>query len=122
VRFGDDDGLGVAYTVRAGTSVSRGIRLPGMPAARFARVWRFWSGVNAALVFGVLLGDRDLGWQHAWLGEPIWLLAEQVTVVLLAVAECWLVGAVRAVRRRAPLLRRRYAGRYVPGGTWPSWR
>ena len=27
-----------------------------------------------------------------------------------------LVGAVRAVRRRTPLLRRRYAGRYVPGG------
>jgi hypothetical protein len=35
-------------------------------------------------------------------------------VVLLAAAGCWLVGAVRAVRRRAPLLRRRYGGRYVP--------
>jgi hypothetical protein len=34
-------------------------------------------------------------------------------VVLLATAGCWLVGPVRAVRRRAPLLRRRYAGRYV---------
>ena len=73
-----------------------------------------WWGVNAALVFGVLLGDRDLGWQHARLGELLWLLAGQVAVVLLAAAGCWLVGAVRAVRRRAPLLRRRYAGRYVP--------
>jgi hypothetical protein len=73
-----------------------------------------WWCLNFALVLGVLLGDRDLGWQHARLGELIWLLAGQAAVVLLAAAGIWLVGAVRALRRRAPLLRRRYAGRYVP--------
>jgi hypothetical protein len=40
----------------------------------------------------------------------------QAAVVLLAAAGCWLVGAVHALRRRAPLLRRRHAGRYLGVG------
>ena len=75
-----------------------------------------WWGVNFALVFGVLLGDGSLGWQRARLGELMWLLAGQVAVVLLGAAGYWLVGAVRAVRRRAPVLRRRYAGQYLSAG------
>ncbi|GGL21040.1 hypothetical protein [Mangrovihabitans endophyticus] len=74
-----------------------------------------WWCLNCALVVGVVLGDGSLGWKHARLGELIWLLAGQGAVLVLGAAGCWLVGAVRAVRRRAPLLRRRYRGRYVPG-------
>jgi len=73
-----------------------------------------WWCLNAALVFGVVLGDGSLSWKHARLGELIWLLAGQGAVLVLATAGCRLVGAVRAVRRRAPLLRRRYRSRYVP--------
>jgi hypothetical protein len=47
------------------------------------------------------------------MGDMLWLLAGQAAVLLLAATGCWLVGAWRTLRRRAPVLRRRHAGRYV---------
>jgi hypothetical protein len=71
---------------------------------------------NFALIAAIAVSGRDLDWKHARMGEVLWLLAGQVAVAVLAAAGCWLVGALRAVRRRAPWLRRRYAGRYVSAG------
>jgi hypothetical protein len=69
--------------------------------------------VNLMLVAVIAVSGRDLDWKHDRMGDMLWLLAGQAAVLLLGAAGCWLVGAWRTVRRRAPVLRRRHAGRYV---------
>ena len=69
--------------------------------------------VNFTLVFVIAVSGRDLDWKHDRMGDMLGLLAGQAVVLLLGAAGCWLVGAWRTVRRRAPVLRRRHAGRYV---------
>jgi hypothetical protein len=71
-----------------------------------------WA-VNFMLIVVITVSDRDLDWKHDQLGHMLWLLAGQAAVLLLGTAGCWLVGACRTLRRRAPVLRRRHAGRYV---------
>jgi hypothetical protein len=69
--------------------------------------------VDFMLVAVIAVSGRDLDWKHDRMGDLLLLLAGQAAVLLLGAAVCWLVGAWRAVRRRAPVLRRRHAGRYV---------
>jgi hypothetical protein len=71
-----------------------------------------WA-VNFMLVAVIAVSGRDLAWKLGRMGDMLWLLAGQAALLLLAAAGCWLVGAWRTVRRRAPVLRRRHAGRYV---------
>jgi hypothetical protein len=95
--------------------------LPGRPALVCSEETSAGRPQECGGLRGRVLGNGGLNWKHARLGELIWSLAGQGAVVVLGAAGCWLVGAVRAVRRRAPLLRRRYRGRYVPSEDVRSW-
>jgi hypothetical protein len=69
--------------------------------------------VNFMLVAVIAVSGRDLDWEHDRMGEMLWFLAGQAVVLLLGATGCCLTAAWRALRRRAPVLRRRHAGRYV---------
>jgi hypothetical protein len=65
------------------------------------------------LVLAVAFSGQDFSWKHDRIADLFWLVAGQAVVLLLGSGVCWLIGALRAVRRRAPLLRRLHAGCYV---------
>jgi len=68
--------------------------------------------VDVLLVPAIAVSGRDFDWKHDRMGDMLWLLAGQAAVLLLAAAGCWLISGWRTLRR-APVLRRHHAGRYV---------
>jgi hypothetical protein len=81
--------------------------------ARSAAVCAAPLMLELALFLPIAFSGQDFSWKHARLGELLWLVGGQTVAVFVGAGVCWLIGAVRTVRRRAPVLRRRHAGRYV---------
>jgi hypothetical protein len=69
--------------------------------------------VNVVLFSLITFGGRDFSWKQARMVELGWLVAGQAVAVLVGTGTIWLFGALRTMRRRAPVLRRRHAVRYV---------
>ena len=82
-------------------------------AARWAAVCVATLVVDLALFSLIAFSGQDFGWKHARMSELWWLIAGQAVAVFVGAGVCWLIGAVRTVGRRAPVRRRRHAGRYV---------